>query len=135
MIRLYRPDVRRCPADRAIHAHRTDVRKALIDLFQQPVPLSSEVERKVLTRVLCKMDIAFDRPILDFKTDRHLRAMATQRPDIRTPVVWESSKSIDTKTVLQNFRDDGQVHLAGFIGKFDSPCSKVAKIGLDPGWI
>ena len=72
MIRLYRPDVRRCPADRAINAQRTDVRNTLIDLFQKPVPASGDVERKVLTRVLCKMDIAFDRPILDFKTDRHM---------------------------------------------------------------
>ena len=135
MIRLYRPDVRRCPADRAIHAHRTDVRKALIDLFEKPVQPSSDVERKVLTRVLCKKDIAWDRPILDFKTDRHMRAMAAQRPDILAPVVWESSKTDDTKTVLQNFRDIGQEYLGCFIGKFHSPCSKVAEIGLFPGWI
>ena len=135
MIRLYRPDVRRCPADRAIHAHRTDVRKALIDLFEKPVPLASDVERKVLTRVLCKQDIAFDRPILDFKTDRHMAAMATLRPDILDPVVWESCKSHDKKTVLQNFRDIGQEHVASFLGKFHSPCSKVAYIGLVPGWI
>ena len=126
MIRLYRPDVRRCPADRAIHAHRTDVRKALIDLFQNPVPLASDVARKVLTRVLCKQDIAFDRPILDFKMDRHMAAMATLRPDILEPVVWESCKSADKKTVLQNFRDDGQEHVGAFLGKFHSPCSKVA---------
>ena len=126
MIRLYRPDVRRCPADRAIHAHRTDVRKALIDLFEKPVPPSSDVERRVLTRVLCKKDIAWDRPILDFKTDRHMAAMATLRPDILEPVVWESCKSADKKTVLQNFRDDGQEHVGAFLGKFHSPCSKVA---------
>ena len=135
MIRLYRPDVSRCPADRAINAHRTDVRKALIELFQNPVPLASDVARKVLTRVLCKQDIAFDRPILDFKTDRHMGAMAKQRPDILTPVVWESSKTDDTKTVLQNFRDEGQEHVAYFLGKFHSPCSRVAYIGLVPGWI
>jgi hypothetical protein len=135
MIRLYRPDVRRCPADRAIHAHRTDVRKALIDLFEKPVPQASDVARKVLTRVLCKQDIAFDRPILDFKTDRHMAAMATLRPDILDPVVWESCKSHDKKTVLQNFRDIGQEHVAAFLGKFHSPCSKVAYIGLVPGWI
>ena len=109
------------------------MRNALVGLFENPVPPKCEVERKVLTRLLCKQNIDWDVLILDFKTDRHLRAMATQRPD--NHVVWESSKSLETKTVLQNFRDDGQVHLAGFIGKFDSPCSKVAKIGLDPGWI
>ena len=135
MIRLYRPDVRRCPADRAIHAHRTDVRKALIELFQNPVSQASDVARKVLTRVLCKQDIAFDRPILDFKTDRHMAAMAKLRPDILDPVVWESCKSHDKKTVLQNFRDVGQEHVAAFLGKFHSPCSKVAYIGLVPGWI
>ena len=135
MIRLYRPDVRRCPADRAIHAHRTDVRKALIELFQNPVSQASDVARKVLTRVLCKQDIAVERPILDFKNDRHMAAMATQRPDILEPVVWETCKSHDQKTVLQNFRDDGQEHVAAFQGKFHSPCSKVAYIGLVPGWI
>ena len=97
------------------------MRNALIGLFEKPVPASSEVERKVLTRVLCKKNIDWDVLILDFKTDRHMRAMATLRPDILTPVVWESSKSGDTKTVLQNFRDDGQEYLGGFIGKFHSP--------------
>ncbi len=105
MIRLYRPDVRRCPADRAINAHRTDLRNALIGLFQQPVPASRYVERKVLTCVLCKQNINWDRPVLDFKTDRHMGVMATLRPDILAPVVWESSKTDDTKTVLQNIRD------------------------------
>ncbi len=80
----------------------------MIGLFQQPVPASSDVERKVLTRVLCKQNINWDRPVLDFKPDRHMGAMATQRPDILAPVVWESSKTDDTKTVLQNFRDEGQ---------------------------
>ncbi len=135
MIRLYRSDVRRCPTDRAIHAHRIDVRKALIDLFEKPVPPSSDVERKVLTRVLCKKYIAWDRQILDFKTDRHMGAMAAQRPDILEPVGRESCKSADKKTVLENFRDDCQVHVGGFLGKFHSPCSKVAYIGLVPGWI
>ena len=129
MIRLYRSDVSRCPADRAINAHRTDVRNTLIGLFQQPVQASSDVERKVLTCVLCKQNINWDRPVLDFKTDRHMGAMATQRPDILAPVVWESTQSSqtdDTKTVLQNFRDVGQEYLGNFIGKFHSPCSKVA---------
>ena len=98
------------------------MRKALIDLFQNPVPLASDVARKVLTCVLCKQDIAFDRPILDFKMDCHMAAMAKLRPDILDPVVWESCKSADQKTVLQNFRDDGQEHVAYFLGKFHSPC-------------
>jgi hypothetical protein len=102
------------------------VRNALIGLFQNPVKASADVERKVLTRVLCKQNINWDRPILDFKTDRHMIAMAAQRPDILEPVVWESCKSADKKTVLQNFRDDGQEYLGGFFGEFHSPCSKVA---------
>jgi hypothetical protein len=135
MIRLYRPDFRRCPADRAINAHRTDVRNTLIGLFQKPVQASGNVERKVLTRFLCTQNINWDQPVLYFKTDRHMEAMAKQRPDILAPVVWESSKTDDTKTVLQNFRDEGQEYLGCFIGKFRSPCSKVAEIGLFPGWI
>ena len=111
------------------------MRKALIDLFQNPVPLANDVARKDLTRVLCKQDIAFDRPILDFKNDRHMAAMATLRPDILDPVVWESCKPADQKTVLQNFRDDGQEHVGAFLGKIHSPCWKVASIGLVPGWI
>jgi hypothetical protein len=58
------------------------VRNALIGLFQLPVPASSDVERKVLTRVLCKQNINWDWPVLDFKTDRHMGAMATLHPDI-----------------------------------------------------
>ena len=102
------------------------MRKALIDLFQNPVPSSSDVERRVLTRLLCKPNIDFDRPILDFKNDRHLAAMAKIRTDITTHVVWESSKSSDTKTVLHNFRDLSQEYVAEFLGKFPSPCSNVA---------
>jgi hypothetical protein len=64
-----------------------------------------------------------------------MAAMATQRPDILEPVVWESCKPVDQKTVLQNFRDEGQEHVAFFLGKFHSPCSRVAYIGLVPGWI
>jgi hypothetical protein len=66
----------------------------MIGLFENPVPPKCEVERKALTRVLCKQNINWNVLILDFKMDRHLRAMATQRPDIRTHVVWESSKSL-----------------------------------------
>ena len=111
------------------------MRKALINLFEKPVPPSSDVERRVLTRVLCKQNIDWDRPILDFKNGPRLEAMAKLRPDITTPVVWESSKSDESKTVLHNFRDLSQEYLVQFLGKFHSPCSKVAQIGLVPGWI
>ena len=102
------------------------MRKALIDLFQNPVPATSDVERKVMTRVLCKQDIDWDRPILCFKNCRHLEAMAKMRIDITNPVVWEASKSVDTKTVLHNFRDLSQEYVVDFLGKFHSPCSNVA---------
>ena len=68
----------------------------------------------------------WNRPILDFKSNRHLEAMAAMRSDIVTPVVWERIKSDETKTVLQNFRQSGQTVLAEFIGKFQYPCSNVA---------
>ncbi len=108
---------------------RNALRLIQVGLFQrQPVPASSDVERNVLTRVLCKQNINWpgDRPVLDFKTDRHMGAMAKQRPDILASVVWEFSKTDDTKTVLQNFRDEGQEYLCSLIGKFHSPCSEVA---------
>ena len=80
----------------------------------------------MLMRVLGNPAINFDRPILDFKSNRHLEAMASLRSDIVTPVVWEHLKSDGTKTVLQNFRQAGQTVLAEFIGNFQYPCSDVA---------
>jgi hypothetical protein len=103
--------------------HRQDVRQALIVLFQQPVPSTNETERKVLMRVLGNPAIDFDRPILDFKSNSHLEAMAALHSDIVAPVVWEH---LETKTVLQNFRQAGQTVLAEFMGKFQYPCSNVA---------
>ena len=56
--------------------------KALIELFETPVPASNEVERKVLTRLLCNPAIDFDQQILDFQDNVHLAAMAKLRGDI-----------------------------------------------------
>jgi hypothetical protein len=106
--------------------HRQDVWQVLIALFQQPVPSTNETERKVQMRVLGNPAINFDRPILDFKLNRHLEAMAALRSDIVTPVVWEHLKSDEMKTILQNFRQAGQTVLAEFIDKFQYPCSNVA---------
>ncbi len=100
----YRPNVKRCPADRSINAHRKDVREALIVLFEKPVLESSEVKRKVLTRILCNPAINFDQLVLDFKSSVHLGAMAKLLGDIVTAVVWESTNGTDAKTVLHNFK-------------------------------
>jgi hypothetical protein len=117
--------------------HMQDVWQALIPLFQQPVPSTCEAERKALMRIMGNPAINFDQPILDFKSNRHLEAMAALRSDIVTPVVWDSEhlKSDETKTVLQNFRQAGQIVLAEFIGKFQYPCSNVASIGHVAGQI
>ncbi len=53
----------RCPAARALFAHRNHVREALIALFETPVSVTNVVGRKVLTRVLCNSSINFDKPI------------------------------------------------------------------------
>ena len=94
------------------------MQKALIGLFETPVPASNEVDRKVLTRLMCNPAIDFDQPILDFQTNVHLAAKAKLRGDIVTLGVWESTNGEDAKTVLQNFKTIGQETLADFIGKF-----------------
>ena len=84
------------------------MRKALIELFKRPVPATSEVERKVLTRLMGNPDIDFDQPILDLQNNVHLSVMARLRGDIVTPVVWESTNGEDAKTVLHSFKTTGQ---------------------------
>ena len=80
----------------------------------------------MVMRVMGNPTPDWDRLILDFKSNRHLEAMSKMRSDIVTPVVWESIKSDEIKTVLQNFRQSCQTVLAEFIGKFQYPCSNVA---------
>ena len=102
------------------------MRQALIALFQQPVPSNDEVGRKVVMRVFGNPEPDWDQPILDFKSNIRLKAMAAMRSDIVTPVLWERVKSDETKTILQNFRQIGQTALAEFLGKFQYSCSNVA---------
>ena len=56
----------------AVNAHRKDVRKVLIALFEQAVPASDTVSREVLTRILGNPDEDFADPILDVATNHHL---------------------------------------------------------------
>ena len=81
------------------------------------------VNNSVLTRLLCNPAIDFDQPILNFKSNVHLAAIAKLRGDIVTPVVWESTNGEDAKTVLHNFKTIGQETLADLIGKFQYSCS------------
>ena len=80
------------------------MRQALIAQFQQQVSSTDEVGRKVVMRVLGNPEPDWEQPILDFKSNIHLKAMAAMRSDIVNPVVWERVKSDETKTVLQSFR-------------------------------
>ena len=109
----------RCPAARALFAHRNHVRDALIALFETPVSVTNVVGRKVLTRVLCNSSLNFDKPILDFTNNRHLEAMAAQSGDSCIPVVWETKErtASNAKTVLSSIKNAGQEILADFLGK------------------
>ena len=53
---------------------------ALIALFEKPVSATSEVERQVLTRLLCNPAIDFVQPILDFKTNLNVHLAASKVP-------------------------------------------------------
>jgi hypothetical protein len=60
---------------RAVNAHRKDIRKVLIILFEQAVPASDTVSREVLTRILCNPDEDFTAPLLDVVTNNHLNVL------------------------------------------------------------
>jgi hypothetical protein len=60
---------------RAVNAHRKDVRKVLITLFEQAVPASDTVSREVLTCILCNSDEDFTTPLLDLATNYHLKVL------------------------------------------------------------
>jgi hypothetical protein len=64
-----------CLAVRAVNAHRKDIRKVLIALFEQAVPASDTVSREVLTRILCNPQEDFTAPLLDVATNDHLRVL------------------------------------------------------------
>jgi hypothetical protein len=60
---------------RAVNAHRKDIRKVLITLFEQAVPASDTVSREVLTRILCNPDEDFTAPLLDDVANNHLNVL------------------------------------------------------------
>ena len=73
------PDSMRAPAERAHGLHRHTMCDALVALFETAVPESEKTAppaRTVLSKVLCNLAIAFDKPILDFITNRHLEVLA-----------------------------------------------------------
>ena len=63
------------------------MRKALIKLFEEPVPESYKTGRQVLHSILGRDDIPVDKPVLCFATNPILSAMA--KPGF-TPIVWET---------------------------------------------
>jgi hypothetical protein len=88
-----------CRAERAHGKHRIDIREALLELFERPVLASSSVCREMLTRVLGKKDINFDKPIFDFVSNPHLGALL--RAGV-PPLVWETKEKMaaNARTVL-----------------------------------
>ena len=64
-----------CLAVRAVNAHRKDIRKVLITLFEQAVPASDTVSREVLTRILCNPHEDFTAPLLDVVNNSHLNVL------------------------------------------------------------
>jgi hypothetical protein len=99
------------------------------------VSVTNVVGRKVLTRVVCKSSINFDKPILDFTNNRHVEAMAAQRGDCCIPVVWETKErtASNAKTVLSSIKNEGKEILADFLGKDPPPylCSHVLYVCAD----
>ena len=69
--------------------HWLNIQHTLIGLFETPVPENDAVGRAVLTRILGKQDITFDKPIIDISANPHLSCLV--RAGVR-PVVWESKE-------------------------------------------
>ena len=84
-------------------------------LFESPVPETDAVARAVLTQILGKQDIDFDKPIIDIASNPHLSSLA--RAGVK-PVVWESKErhEVGYRTVLDPIGTAGQEPLLGFIG-------------------
>ena len=108
------------PAERAHGLHRHNMRNALVSLFETPIPQSDATARTVLSKVLGNPGINFDKPLLDFTSNRHLELLA--RPG--TPsCVWETPahKAGNTRTVLDPIIHDGHENVIDFIGKHCIP--------------
>ncbi len=71
--------------------HRSDVRDALIRLFEELESESYKAGRLVLQSILGRDDLPLDRPILDFNTNPLLTALA--RPGV-TPIVWDKAQVV-----------------------------------------
>jgi hypothetical protein len=93
--------------------HRVAIRDALIALFESPVPDDNSVGRSILTRVLGPSTIDFAKPVLNFRENEHLSALARQGT---TPVVWESKLKPNARTVLNPIDNEGQELLLDFLG-------------------
>ena len=96
--------------------HRSDMRDALIKLFEEPVPENYKAGRQVLHSILGRRDdLPLDRPILCFATNPILSAMA--KPGL-TPIVWETKARLATggKTVLESMEGAGTECLMEFLG-------------------
>jgi hypothetical protein len=106
---------------RAGVSHRLNIQHALISLFETPVPENDPAGRAVLTRILGKQDIDFDKPIIDILSNPHLSGLA--RAGVK-PVVWESKEKHEagSRTVLDPIGITGQEPLLDFIGDFRYPC-------------
>ena len=93
----------------------SQMRNALVALFETAVIQSDTTARTVLSKVLCNPGITFDKPLLDFTSNRHLEALT--RPG--TPsCVWETQahKAGNTRTVLDPIIHGGHEHVIDFIG-------------------
>ncbi len=91
------------------------MRNVLVALFETPVPQSDTSARTVLSKVLCNPGITFDKPLLDFTSNRHLEALA--RPG-QPSCIWETPehKAGNTRTVLDPIIHDRYEHVIDFIG-------------------
>ena len=100
----------------AVNAHRKDVRKVLITLFEQAVPASDTVSREVLTRILCNPHEDFKAPLLDFATNDHLKVLHSGGGI--SVCIWQDAtrKSTSCVSLIREFVNDGQELLADFIG-------------------
>jgi hypothetical protein len=97
--------------------HRAEMREALIELFEEPVPKSYKASTLVLQSILGRNNIPLDKPLLCFASNPLLTAMV--RPGV-SPIVWETKPRVATggKTVLESMQGSGTELLLEFLGTF-----------------
>ena len=98
-----------------MNAHRKDIRKVLIDLFETAVPKSDHAGRAVLSRILCNPDEDFTTPLLDVSTNIHITPMVSAGVRV---CLWQdpAKKASGCKSILCDIVSEGQELLADFIG-------------------